>query len=167
MKAQSFVLITFALHSIDLNIMFAYKQPVFPIRLEAYKMKRLASIFLAAVAAILLALATTSAGSVCDNAPCEKVINVLAGENFTIELESNAGSTGFGWWNQFDTEYLSLVDSSEQSGNAMSGEVGVPGKKLFVFNAKKPGSTDVIMLLLQPWKNSTIGERKIFPVNIS
>jgi len=45
--------------------------------------------------------------------------------------------------------------------------VGVPGKKLFVFSAKKPGSTDVIMLLLQPWKNSTVEERKIFPVNIS
>jgi predicted secreted protein len=130
-------------------------------------MKRLASIFLAAVAAILLALATTSAGSVCDNAPCEKVINVTAGENFTIELESNAGSTGFEWWNQFDTEYLSLVDSSEQSGNALPGMVGVPGKKIFVFKAKKPGSTDVIMLLIQPWENTTVEERKIFPISIS
>ena len=76
-------------------------------------MKRLASIFLAAIAAVLLALATTSAASICDNAPCEEVINVTAGENFTIELESNAGSTGFEWWNQFDAEYLSLVSSSE------------------------------------------------------
>jgi len=130
-------------------------------------MKRLASVFLAAVAAILLALATTSVGSICDNAPCEDAVNVTAGENFTIELESNAGSTGFEWWNQFDTEYLSLVSSSELSGNAKPGMVGVPGKKLFVFSAKKPGSTDVIMLLLQPWKNSTVEERKIFPVNIS
>jgi predicted secreted protein len=113
-------------------------------------MKRIASIFLAAVAAILLALASTSAGSICDN-----------------ELESNAGSTGFEWWNQFDTEYLSLVDSSEQSGNALPGMVGVPGKKLFVFNAKKPGSTDVIMLLIQPWENTTVEERKIFPISIS
>ncbi|MCK9440100.1 MAG: protease inhibitor I42 family protein [Methanothrix sp.] len=130
-------------------------------------MKRLASIFLAAVAAVLLALATTSAGSICDNAPCEEGINVLAGENFTIELPSNAVSTGFEWWTQFDTEYLSLAASSEQSGNAKPGMVGVPGKKLFVFSAKKQGSTDVIMLLLQPWKNSTVEERKIFPVNIS
>jgi predicted secreted protein len=130
-------------------------------------MKRIASIFLAAVASVLLALATTSAGSICDNAPCEEAINVLAGENFTIELESNSGSTGFVWLSQFYTEYLSLVDSSEQPGNALPGMVGVPGKKLFVFNAKKPGSTDVIMLLLQPWKNSTVEERKIFPVNIS
>ena len=130
-------------------------------------MKRQASIFLAAIAAVLLALATTSAASICDNAPCEEVINVTAGENFTIELESNAGSTGFEWWNQFDTEYLSLVSSSEQSGDAKPGWVGVPGKKIFVFSAKKTGSTDVVMLLLRPWENSTVAERKIFPVNIS
>jgi predicted secreted protein len=130
-------------------------------------MKRISSIFLAAVAGVLLALATTSAGSICDNAPCEEAINVLVGGNFTIELESNSGSTGFVWLSQFDTEYLNLVDSSEQSGNALPGMVGVPGKKLFVFSAKKPGSTDVVMLMLRPWKNGTVEERKIFPVNIS
>jgi len=130
-------------------------------------MKRLASIFLAGVAAVLIAAATASAGSICDNAPCEDAINVMAGENFTIELPSNAGSTGFSWWTQFDTGYLSLVNSSEQSGDAKAGMVGVPGEKLFVFSAKKPGSTDVIMLLLRPWENGTVDEKKIFPVNIS
>ncbi|MCX6673536.1 MAG: protease inhibitor I42 family protein [Methanothrix sp.] len=130
-------------------------------------MMRLASIFLAVVAAVLIAAATASADSICDNAPCEDAINVMAGENFTIELPSNAGSTGFSWWTQFDTGYLSLVDSSEQSGNEKAGMVGVPGKKLFVFSAKKPGSTDVIMLLLRPWENGTVDEKKIFPVNIS
>jgi len=129
-------------------------------------MKRLARIFLAFVAAILLA-ATTAAGSICDNAPCEDAINVNASRNFTIELPSNAGSTGFGWWTQFDTEYLSLVDSSEQSGKGKPGMMGAPGKKLFVFSAKKPGSTQVIMLLLQPWENSSVGTKKIFPINIS
>jgi predicted secreted protein len=130
-------------------------------------MKKIASIFLAGVAALLFALATTSAGSICDNAPCEDAVNALAGENFSIDLKSNAGSTGYEWWTQFDTEYLELVSSSEQSGNAKPGWVGVPGKKVFVFNAKKPGSTDVIMLLIQPWENSTVAQRLIYPVNIS
>ncbi len=130
-------------------------------------MKRMASVFLASLAAVLVALAIASAGSVCDNAPCEDAVNVSAGENFTIELESNAGSTGYEWWTQFDTEYLSLVSSSEQSGDAKPGWVGVPGKKVFVFNAKKPGSTDIIMLLIQPWENSTVAQRLIYPVNIS
>jgi predicted secreted protein len=130
-------------------------------------MKKLESIILAALAAVLITVAAVSAGSICDNAPCEDAINVTAGENFTIKLPSNAGSTGFAWWTQFDTEYLSLVDSSEQSSNEEPGMVGVPGEKLFVFSAKKPGNTDVIMLLLRPWENGTVEETKIFPVNIS
>jgi predicted secreted protein len=130
-------------------------------------MKRMASVFLASLATVLFALAIASAGSVCDNAPCEDAVNLSAGEYFTIELESNAGSTGYEWWTQFDTEYLSLVSSSEQSGDAKPGWVGVPGKKVFVFNAKKSGSTDIIMLLIQPWENSTVGQRLIYPVNIS
>jgi predicted secreted protein len=130
-------------------------------------MKKLASLFLGAAMAVLLAMVAISPGSICDNAPCEGAVNVTAGENFTIELKSNAGSTGFEWWTQFDTDYLSLVSSSEQPGNAKPGWVGVPGKKIFVFSAKKPGSTDVIMLLIQPWENSTVAERMIFPVNIS
>jgi predicted secreted protein len=130
-------------------------------------MKRMASVFLASLAAVLFALAIASAGSVCDNAPCEDAVNVSAGENFTIDLKSNAGSTGYEWWTQFDTEYLSLVSSSEQAGDAKPGWVGVPGKKVFVFNAKKSGSTDIIMLLIQPWENSTVAQRLIYPVNIS
>ncbi len=130
-------------------------------------MKRFACVFLAGIAAVLFALAIVSAGSICDNAPCERAVNVSAGENFTIELKSDAGSTGFEWWTQFDTEYLDLLSSSEQSGNAKPGWVGVPGKKVFVFNAKKAGSTDVIMLLIQPWENSTVAQRLIYPVNIS
>jgi predicted secreted protein len=130
-------------------------------------MKRPTSIFLVAIVALLFAAVTASAGSICDNAPCEDAIDVMAGENFTIELRSNTGSTGYEWWTQFDTEYLSLVNSYEQSGNRASGMVGVPGKKLFVFSTKKPGSTEVIMLLLRPWENSTVGDKKIFPINIS
>ncbi len=125
-------------------------------------MKRFVSIILAV---ILFAVASASANSICANAPCEDPINATVGENFTIALESNAGSTGFEWWVQFDTQYLNLVDSSTQSEKAEM--VGVPGKKLFVFDAKKSGSTDVIMLLLRPWENGTIEEKKIFPVDIS
>jgi len=127
----------------------------------------MARIFPASLAAVLFALVIASAGSICDNAPCEEAVNVSASEDFTIELKSNAGSTGYEWWTHFDTEYLSLVSSFDQAGNAKPGWVGVPGKKIFVFNAKKPGSTDVIMLLVRPWENSTVAQRLIFPVNIS
>ncbi len=108
----------------------------------------------------------TASASICDNAPCENPINVSQGENFTISLESNPGSTGFNWWTQFDTGYLNLVDSTYTPGN--QGEmVGVPGKQVFTFNAKETGSTNVIMLYLQPWVNGTIGQEKIYPVNVT
>jgi predicted secreted protein len=118
------------------------------------------------LAAAFLFIAAASASSICDNAPCENPINISVGENFTIALESNTGSTGFEWWAQFDPAYLSLVGSTTEAGNQSPGMVGVPGMKLFTFNAKMAGNTDVIMLSLQPWENGTIGTRLIFPVNI-
>ncbi len=126
-------------------------------------MSRLTTIVLAAA---FLCIAAASASSICDNAPCETPINVSVGENFTISLASNTGSTGFEWWAQFDTEYLDLLSSSVQTPASSPGMVGVPGEQLFTFNAKMAGNTDVIMLSLQPWENGTIGTRMIFPVNI-
>jgi inhibitor of cysteine peptidase len=118
------------------------------------------------LATAFLCIAAASASSICDNAPCENAINISTGENFTISLESNTGSTGFNWWAQFDTEYLDLLGSSVQTPATSPGMVGVPGEQLFTFNAKNAGNTDVILLYLQPWENGTIGTRKIFPVNI-
>jgi len=45
--------------------------------------------------------------------------------------------------------------------------VGLPRERVLTFSAKMAGNTDVTVLLLQPWENSTIGERRIFPVNIT
>ncbi len=126
-------------------------------------MKRIASIILAAA---FLSIVAASA-SICDNAPCEKVINTVVGEDFVIALESNSGSTGYEWWTQFDPAYLTLVNSSDKVKEESSGMVGVPGEKSFAFNAKKAGSTEIILLQLQPWENGSIGTRKIFPVIIS
>jgi len=117
------------------------------------------------LAIVFSSMALVSANSICDNAPCEKPINVSLGKDFTISLKSNPG-TGFSWWTKFDTRYLSLENSTIISGKASFGMVGVPGKENFTFNTKKAGTTEVTMLLLQPWVNGTIGDRKIFPVNI-
>jgi inhibitor of cysteine peptidase len=115
--------------------------------------------------AILFSIVAASA-SICDNAPCEPLINASAGENFTISLEST-GSTGFNWWSQFDPQYLILRSSATESPSTSQGMVGVPEMQVFTFEAIKTGSTDVIMLYLQPWENGTIGKRQIYPVNIS
>jgi predicted secreted protein len=116
------------------------------------------------LAVVFTTMALVSA-NVCDNAPCEKPINVSIGKDFTISLKSTAG-TGFSWWAQFDAQYLSLKNSTIIPRRASTGIVGLPGGENFTFNTKKAGTTEVTMLLLQPWVNGTIGDDKIFPVNI-
>jgi predicted secreted protein len=118
-----------------------------------------------ALAIAFLSIAIVSGTNICDNAPCEPQINASLGKEFAISLESNP-STGFEWWTKFDPNYLSLLNSTFISGNEKSGMVGVPGKQMFSFNAKSAGNTEVIMLLLRPWENGAIAERKIFPINI-
>ena len=125
-------------------------------------MKKIAHIILAVA---FLSIASASA-SICDNAPCEKAINATVGENFSISLPFYSG-TGFEWWANFDPAYLNLVNSSDEVKDSGSGMVGLPRERVLTFSAKMAGDTDVTMLLLQPWENSTIGERQIFPVNIT
>jgi predicted secreted protein len=125
-------------------------------------MKKIAHIILVVA---FLSIAASSA-SICDNAPCEKTINATVGENFAVSQPFYSG-TGFEWWVKFDPAYLDLVDSSDEAKDSSSVMVGVQQDSILTFNAKTAGNTDVTMLLLQPWENGTIAERKIFPVNIT
>ena len=125
-------------------------------------MKKVAYIILAVA---FLSIASASA-SICDNAPCENAINATVGENFAITLPFYSG-TGFEWWSNFDPAYLNFVNSSDVVKDSGSGMVGVPRERVLTFSAKMAGNTYVTMLLLQPWENSTTGERRIFPVNIT
>jgi predicted secreted protein len=112
-----------------------------------------------ALAIVFSSIMIVSGTNICNNAACEPQINANLGKEFTISLESNP-STGFEWWTKFDPNYLTLLNSTFISGNEIS------GKKLFSFNTRSAGNTEVIMLLLRPWENGTIAKRKIFPINI-
>ena len=125
-------------------------------------MSRVAYLILAAAFSSIIA----ASASICDNAPCENPINVTVSENFTISLQSYAG-TGFEWWTQFDPAYLALENLTENAKDSSSGMVGYQKEEVFTFDAKMRGNTEVIMLLLNPWENGTIEERKIFPVDIT
>jgi predicted secreted protein len=118
-----------------------------------------------ALAIVFSSIMIVSGTNICDNTPCEPQINASVGKEVAITLESNP-STGFEWWMKFDPKYLSLLNSTSISGNGKSGMIGVPGWEMFSFNARSAGNTEVIMLLLKPWENGTIAERKIFPINI-
>ena len=111
-------------------------------------------------------VALVAANCICDSALCENSINVSVGKNFTISLEANPGSTGFEWWTNFDTHYLSLINSTFTPGNAESGMIGEPGMEIFTFNAKRAGNTEVNMPLLRPWVNGTIIRSMVYQINI-
>jgi len=107
-----------------------------------------------ALAIVFMSVLIVSGTNICDNAPCEPQINASLGEEFTVSLESDP-STGFEWWTNFDPNHLTLSNSTF-----------IDGKKLFTFNTRSAGNTEVVMLLLIPWENGTIAKRKIFPINI-
>ena len=106
-----------------------------------------------------------SGTNICDNASCETQINADVGKEFAITLESNS-SNDFEWWMKFDPNYLTLLNSTFIRGNEESGILAVPRKEIFSFSARNVGNTEVIALLLKPWENGTIAERKILPINI-
>ncbi|MCJ7444602.1 MAG: protease inhibitor I42 family protein [Methanotrichaceae archaeon] len=87
------------------------------------------------------------------------------GDNFTISLESNPGSSGYDWWVDFDSLYIQLEEKNFKV-DEKDKLIGQPGMKYFTFAAKKLGSTYISMLLVRPWKNSTVADLKIYPVNI-
>ena len=117
-----------------------------------------------ALAIYMIAMALGS--SVCDNAPCEPVINATMGEEFNITIPSNP-STGFEWWTEFDPQFLTLVGARSTQDNVSLEMVGVPENDIFTYRAVIPGETEVYLLLLQPWENGTIDKRLIYPVNIA
>ena len=107
------------------------------------------TILLLAIA--FLSIAIVSGTNICDNALCEPQINASLEEEFTLPLESNP-STGFEWWTKFDPNYLILSNSTI-----------IGGKKLFTFNTRSAGDTEVIMLLPRPLENDTIAEQQDLP----
>ena len=108
-----------------------------------------------ALAIVFSSVLIVSGTNICDKAPCEPQINASVAKEFTISLESDP-STGFEWWTKFDPNYLTLLNSTF-----------INGKKSFTFNARSAGNTEVTMLLLEPWQNGAIAERKIFPIIIT
>ncbi len=117
------------------------------------------------LAIVLFSCIIASGSNLCDNSPCEPQINTSLNDEFTISLESYP-ATGFSWWSDFDPNYLSLVNKTTIGGNDQIGISGGREKTIFTFSSKSAGQAEIIMLLLQPWENGSIEERKIFPINI-
>jgi len=117
------------------------------------------------LAIILFSAVIASGANLCDNSPCEPQINTSLDDEFTISLESYS-ATGFSWYSDFDPNYLNLVNKTTISGNDQLGISGGLERTIFTFSSKSAGQTEIIVLLLRPWENGSIEERKIFPINI-
>jgi predicted secreted protein len=117
------------------------------------------------LAIVLFSAIIASGANLCDNSPCETQINTSLDDEFTISLESYS-ATGFSWWSDFDPNYLSLVKKTTIGGDEQLGVVGGRERTTLTFSSKSAGQTEIIVLLLRPWENGSIEERKIFPINI-
>lgn len=117
------------------------------------------------LAIVLFSAIIASGANLCDNSPCESQINTSLDDEFTISLESYS-ATGFSWWSDFDPNYLSFVNKTTISENDQLGISGGRERTTLTFSSKSAGQTEIIVLLLRPWENGSIEERKIFPINI-
>ena len=105
---------------------------------------------------ILIVLVSASLASYClaQDLKQPKVIEVQAGQNFTIVLRTNL-TTGYKW--QFakplDESIVQLI-SSEYLANKTK-LVGVGGKQVWIFKAIKAGQTDISFKYVRHWEKNT------------
>ena len=79
-----------------------------------------------------------------------KKISLKLGEEIRIELEE-LGSAGYGWYvDNLDKEHLELV--SKQTKVISEGKVGTPVMAVWLFKAKKKGSSGVKMDYYRVWE---------------
>lgn len=93
-------------------------------------------------------------------------IKVAKGEQFKIELPSQAASTGYTWEfkRPISEKFLKQVSKSEKSGMMP----GAPGMVTYVFEAVRPGKTIIRMHSVRVWeKDGKAAAEKTFKVVIS
>ena len=90
-----------------------------------------------------------------------KVIEVQAGQNFTIILKANA-TTGYQW--QFakplDENLVQLISSKYLADKTKL--VGTGGKQVWIFKALKAGQTTISLKYVRPWEKNTLPQNEEF-----
>jgi len=126
-------------------------------------MKRVVTTFVLAVVVSSLLTACSTAEPKVYSDPSQ-TISVKVGQEFIIALKDQSASTGYSWQEEFDSNFLELVESKyEPPAKPMP---GAPGTRNFKFKALKKGGTKITMACKQPWKGGGVGETKVFTVNI-
>jgi predicted secreted protein len=90
-----------------------------------------------------------------------KVIEVQAGQNFTIILKANA-TTGYQW--QFakplDENLVQLISSKYLADKINL--VGAGGKQIWLFKALKVGQTNISFKYVRSWEKNTLPQNEEF-----
>lgn len=104
--------------------------------------------------ALLTAWAAGCAAQSREYANPDVPIEVKAGQEFTIALESNR-TTGYGWQlaEPLDENILKLVGSEYRS-SATTPLPGAGGKEIWTFKAVAPGKTTVSLKYVRPWEKN-------------
>jgi inhibitor of cysteine peptidase len=96
-----------------------------------------------------------------------QTVDIEAKQEFIIALGSNP-STGYSWQASYDETRLKLVGGESEYKEATSeGVVGGGGIEYFRFKALKAGQTEITLTYQQPWEGGSIGETKVFTVNVN
>ena len=112
---------------------------------------------------ILFVLVVVSVASFCfaEKSKQAKVIEVQAGQNFTITLKANA-TTGYQW--QFakplDESIFQLISSEYLADKTKL--VGAGGKQVWIFKALKAGQTTISLKYVRPWEKNTLPQNEEF-----
>lgn len=93
------------------------------------------------------------------------VINIGVNGEFIIQLETNP-STGYDWQKNFDSSYLTLVESDFEQTPGSEGRLGAGGTQYFRFKALKAGETKIGLAYARSWENRVPADTKEFTIKI-
>jgi len=122
-------------------------------------------LILASAIILALTLVTGCGGDIEPYSDAEPAIDIGANQEFTIALNSNP-TTGYGWQESYDENFLELVEKSYRPGAEAEPEVvGAGGTEYFQFKALQPGETELVMTYKRGWEEEYL-EQLVFTVNI-
>jgi len=122
-------------------------------------------LILASATILALTLVTGCGGDIEPYSDAEPAINIGVNQEFTIALNSNP-TTGYGWQESYDENFLELVAKSYRPGAEAEPEVvGAGGTEYFQFKALQPGETELVMTYKRGWEEEYL-EQLVFTVNI-
>ncbi len=91
-----------------------------------------------------------------------QIINVNAGQEFTIALKSNP-TTGYDWEYTSTYAWIQSLGKTYQSDN--TGLIGSGGTDTFTFKAQSNGTATLVFTYKRSWE-TTIADQKTFTVDV-